>query len=68
MGPGRARQPPWKGRYFLDSPAAVRILVVEDEERIASFLRTGLEAHGYAVEHVATGAEALGRLRRGRLI
>jgi DNA-binding response OmpR family regulator len=42
----------------------MKILLVEDEERIASFLVTGLEAHGYAVEHVATGAEALAGLRR----
>jgi DNA-binding response OmpR family regulator len=42
----------------------MRILLVEDEERIASFLVRGLQAHGYAVEHVAGGAEALERLRR----
>jgi DNA-binding response OmpR family regulator len=41
------------------------ILLIEDEERIASFLVAGLEAHGYAVEHVSTGGEALARLRRG---
>jgi DNA-binding response OmpR family regulator len=41
------------------------ILLVEDEERIASFLTTGLEAEGYAVEHVATGGGALARLRGG---
>jgi DNA-binding response OmpR family regulator len=41
------------------------ILLIEDEERIASFLVTGLEAHGYAVEHVPTGGEALARLRHG---
>jgi DNA-binding response OmpR family regulator len=43
----------------------MKILLVEDEERIASFVVTGLEAHGYAVEHVATGGEALARLRGG---
>jgi DNA-binding response OmpR family regulator len=41
----------------------MNVLLVEDEERIASFIVTGLEAHGYVVEHVATGAEALARLR-----
>ena len=35
------------------------LLVVEDEERIASFLDKGLTAHGYAVEWARTGAEAL---------
>jgi DNA-binding response OmpR family regulator len=43
----------------------VTLLLIEDEERIASCLVTGLEAHGYAVEHVSTGSEALARLRRG---
>jgi len=38
-----------------------RVLVVEDEERIASFLVKGLTAHGYAVEHVALGADAVKR-------
>jgi len=37
----------------------MRILVVEDEDRIASFLDKGLSAHGYAVQRVSTGAEAL---------
>ena len=37
----------------------MRLLVVEDEARIASFLVRGLRAQGYAVEHVATGEEAL---------
>jgi DNA-binding response OmpR family regulator len=37
----------------------VKLLVVEDEERIASFLQKGLAAHGYAVEWVSTGREAL---------
>ena len=37
----------------------MRLLVVDDEERIASFLGKGLTAHGYAVEWASTGAEAL---------
>jgi DNA-binding response OmpR family regulator len=41
----------------------MKLLLVEDEERIASFIVTGLEAQGYVVEHVATGTEALARLR-----
>jgi DNA-binding response OmpR family regulator len=43
----------------------MKLLLVEDEERIASFLVRGLEAHGYAVDHVGTGTEALERLRHG---
>jgi DNA-binding response OmpR family regulator len=41
----------------------MKILLVEDEERIASFVVRGLEAQGYAVDHVATGGEALARIR-----
>jgi len=37
----------------------MKLLVVEDEERIASFLVKGLRAQGYAVDRVATGTEAL---------
>jgi len=37
----------------------MKLLVVEDEARIASFLHKGLTARGYAVERASTGAEAL---------
>jgi two-component system copper resistance phosphate regulon response regulator CusR len=40
----------------------MRILVVEDEPRIAAFLVKALLAHGYATEHVVTGGQALERL------
>lgn len=40
----------------------MRILVVEDEVRIAAFLVKALRAQGYATEHVVTGREALERL------
>ena len=43
----------------------MKLLVVEDEERIASFLGKGLAAHGYAIEWASTGAEAL-RLGTGQ--
>ncbi|MCE5190896.1 MAG: response regulator transcription factor [Actinomycetia bacterium] len=38
----------------------MRILLIEDEDRIASFVSSGLTAEGHAVERVATAAEALG--------
>ena len=38
------------------------LLIVEDEERVASFLEKGLRAHGYTVEWVPTGQDALRRL------
>jgi len=40
----------------------VKLLVVEDEERLASFLHKGLRAHGYTVEWVQYGQDALRRL------
>jgi two-component system copper resistance phosphate regulon response regulator CusR len=37
----------------------MRILVVEDEKRIADFLSRGLESAGYAVDHAPEGQRAL---------
>lgn len=37
----------------------VRILVVEDDEKIASFVVKGLKQSGYAVDHCADGEQAL---------
>lgn len=37
----------------------MNVLVVEDEERIASFLEKGLRAHGYGVTWARSGREAL---------
>jgi DNA-binding response OmpR family regulator len=42
-----------------------RILIVEDEVRIASFLEKGLRANGYATEVALDGADALRRVRIG---
>lgn len=41
----------------------MNLLLVEDDTRIATFLRKGLETAGFAVEWVATGSEALTRAR-----
>jgi two-component system, OmpR family, response regulator len=41
----------------------MRILVVEDEDSIASFVVQGLGAEGHAVERAATVAEAIGLVR-----
>jgi DNA-binding response OmpR family regulator len=41
----------------------MRILVVEDEPLIASFVAKGLRAEGHLVETVASGTDALGRFR-----
>ncbi len=39
----------------------MRLLLVEDEDRIASFVQKGLAAHGYTIERVATGREGISR-------
>jgi DNA-binding response OmpR family regulator len=38
----------------------LRILIVEDEERIASFMVKGLTAEGHQIDHAATASEAIG--------
>ncbi len=43
----------------------MRILVVEDDEKIASFIVKGLKQAGYAVDWAADGEIGLGRLRAG---
>jgi DNA-binding response OmpR family regulator len=40
----------------------MKLLIVEDEERVASFLGKGLRAHGYTIEWVQNGQDALRRL------
>jgi DNA-binding response OmpR family regulator len=39
----------------------MKVLVVEDEKKIASFIVKGLAGAGYETEHVATGADAIAR-------
>jgi DNA-binding response OmpR family regulator len=41
----------------------MKLLVVEDEDRIASFLTKGLRAEGFAVDRVATGRDAMAAAR-----
>ena len=43
----------------------IRLLVVEDEEKIARFLVRGLREEGYTVEHAADGHSAWHALRSG---
>ena len=44
--------------------AAMRILLVEDEQTIAVTLSDDLEAAGHEVQHVADGKEAISELQR----
>jgi heavy metal response regulator len=43
----------------------MRVLVVEDERKVASFIRQGLEEEGYAVEVAEDGASALDLVLEG---
>jgi DNA-binding response OmpR family regulator len=43
----------------------MNLLIVEDESRVADFLRRGLKAEGWTVEHVPDGESALESLRNG---
>ena len=64
----RRRQPARARRNVLDPDSPMKLLVVEDEARVASFLEKGLRANGYDVEWVSTGRDALRRAaQRGRL-
>ena len=48
---------PWIGRAETKGNEFVKVLVIEDERKIASFLRKGLEAQGFVVEHAPNGDE-----------
>ena len=37
----------------------MRLLVIEDEQKVASFIKQGLEEEGHAVDHAADGASGL---------
>jgi heavy metal response regulator len=41
------------------SEAAMRVLIIEDDQQIASFVTKGLRQAGFAVDHVADGEEGL---------
>jgi len=43
----------------------MRILVIEDDRKIAAFLTTGFKQNGFAVDHAADGQTGLGLARQG---
>lgn len=47
----------------MSSPREQRILVVDDEERIRSIVRSYLQQEGYQVDEAATGEDAVARFR-----
>ena len=55
-----------EARVVSTGMAAGTILLVEDEQSIASLVSLYLENEGYTVEHVADGAQALGAVERLR--
>jgi heavy metal response regulator len=60
----------WKPRYFsistilqLGNPQSMRVLVVEDEKKTASFVRKALQSEGFAVDVCHNGDDALAAAR-----
>jgi DNA-binding response OmpR family regulator len=47
----------------MSSPREQRILVVDDEERIRSIVRSYLQQEGYQVDEATTGEDAVARIR-----
>jgi heavy metal response regulator len=56
VAPEQARSDPW---YAEQQGVAVRILLVEDDDRIARFIKKGLSETGYAVDVVVDGNDAV---------
>jgi two-component system response regulator QseB len=48
-----------------ETPAGATVLLVEDDPKIASFIRKGLRHEGFREEWVSSGEEALLRLQEG---
>lgn len=66
-GDGSPKRPLYESRAAASTRPGrehLRVLVVENEPRAAASLVQGLRRHGYLVESVSTGAEAL-RVHRG---
>jgi len=47
------------GIFYFDEGFTMRILLVEDDPKIASFIVKGLKAAGYAVDHASDGEKGL---------
>src|SRR4030081_2311129 len=50
----------WPSCSRANRKAIMRLLVVEDEHKLASVLKRGLEEHGYAVDVAYDGEDGLG--------
>jgi len=51
----------WTPNAVMFPELAMRLLVVEDDEKIASFVVKGLKQNGFAVDHAKDGEEGLDR-------
>ena len=60
-GTGRAARRMREVGSSIFQPPMHRVLLIEDERQVASFVRQGLEEEGYAVEWAATGREGARR-------
>jgi two-component system OmpR family response regulator len=47
----------------MTAPTVMRILVIEDDDKISSFIVKGLRQHGFAVDHAGDGEEGLSMMR-----
>ncbi len=57
-GPGRAARANASAKAPDRQGVGMRVLVIEDDRKVASFIQTGLEQEGYAVDLLNDGAEA----------
>ena len=44
---------------MIGEESAIRVLIVEDEPKVSSYVKRGLEEQGYAVDAVFNGRDAL---------
>jgi two-component system OmpR family response regulator len=47
----------------MTAPTVMRILVIEDDDKISSFIVKGLKQHGFAVDHASDGDGGLSMMR-----
>jgi DNA-binding response OmpR family regulator len=63
-GPKRTEGPKDPETPFTEPPVPARLLLIEDDPRLAAMVRDYLDQSGYRVTHAATGAAGLQHLAR----
>ena len=61
LGPPKRRKLPMDPKSVMFAELPMRLLVVEDDEKIATFVVKGLKQSGFAVDHAKDGEEGLDR-------